>query len=75
MIKKENFKKMLIYSYLFIFIIINSMLPNKTNTQKLSDLKTIIPGIEKVYSSEEDINNEDNNYYSIKIFEIIHNLF
>ena len=64
--------------YLYIFIIFTSMLPTKENMVNISKLKTIIPGIETLYNNNE--NNNDNNLnnkkdYSIKILEIIQNIF
>ena len=63
--------------YLYVFIIFTSMLPTKENIAKISELKTILPGIEKIYNTDES-NNMNNNdkkiIYSFKLLEIIQNI-
>ena len=49
-IEKINFyliKKHLIV-YIYVFIIFSSMLPNKDNIQNLTNLNTIVPGINNI---------------------------
>ena len=60
--------------YLYVFIIFTSMLPNKENITKVSELKTIVPGIDKLYDKEHK-NEEIEIEYSFKLFEIIKNIF
>lgn len=60
--------------YLYVFIIFTSMLPTKENITKVSELKTIIPGIDKLYDKEQK-NEEIEIEYSFKLFEIIKNIF
>lgn len=60
--------------YLYVFIIFTSMLPNKENTTKISELKTVFPNIDKIYNI--DKNNENPKIeYSFKLFEILENIF
>ena len=60
--------------YLYVFIIFTSMLPTKENITKVSELKTIISGINKLYDKEQK-NEEIEIEYSFKLFEIIKNIF
>jgi len=50
------------------------MLPTKENITKVSELKTIISGINKLYDKEQK-NEEIEIEYSFKLFEIIKNIF
>lgn len=60
--------------YLYIFIIFTSTLPNKENITKISEFKTVFPGIDKIYSK--DSKKEENQIeYSFKLFEILENIF
>ena len=62
--------------YLYIFIIFTSMLPTKENIINISELRTIIPGIENIYDNN-NLSKENNNEkkYSIKLLEILKNIF
>lgn len=61
--------------YLYVFIIFASMLPTKENITKISELKTILPGIEKIYNNDSSIKeDEEKKIYSFKLLEIIQNI-
>lgn len=71
----KNLKKYMTI-YLYVFIIFTSMLPTKENIVNISELKTIIPGIQNIYNNEKsDEEIESNKEYSFKILEIIQNIF
>lgn len=78
---KEKFRETLnnklikknIFVYIYIFIIFSSMLPNKENINNLSNLNTIIPGINNL--NHNDKSNNENIKYSFKLFEILQNIF
>ena len=78
---KEKFRETLnnklikknIFVYIYIFIIFSSMLPNKENINNLSDLNTIIPGINNLNHNNKS--NNENIKYSFKLFEILQNIF
>ncbi|MBO5476783.1 MAG: hypothetical protein J6A15_03395 [Clostridia bacterium] len=59
--------------YLYVFIIFTSMLPNRENMTKVSELKTIFPGIDKIYDKEKN-EEESQIKYSFKLFEILQNI-
>lgn len=60
--------------YLYVFVIFTSMLPTKENMTKVSELKSVFPGIDKIYDKEK--NEEDFEIkYSFKLFEILENIF
>lgn len=59
-------KSSFIYSCALVFVIISSMIPNKENSYLIEPLYTILPGVEKVYNSNEISVNKK---YSIKIIE------
>lgn len=60
--------------YLYVFVIFTSMLPTKENMTKVSELKSVFPGIDKIYDKEK--NEEDLEIkYSFKLFEILENIF
>lgn len=63
--------KRIFYTYLFVLVILNAMIPSKENISKLSNLKTILPGIDNVYSTKNNIENSKSNSYSFKTFEIL----
>lgn len=67
---KNIFKKIL-YTYLFVLVILNAMIPNRENVSRLSNLNTILPGIDKIYSTKNNIENSKSNSYSFKTFEIL----
>lgn len=60
--------------YFYVFIIFTSMLPNKENIANIEELKTIFPGIDKIYSNEKENENTEEIKYSFKILEIIQNI-
>lgn len=48
--------------------------PNKENLEKIQALNTIIPNLDKVYTSNENIIKDNNITYDLKIIEFIENL-
>lgn len=74
-IEKINFyliKKHLLV-YIYVFIIFSSMLPNKDNIQNLTNLNTIVPGINNIKKNDEK--KEEETRYTFKLFEILENIF
>ena len=67
---KKTIKK-IFYTYLFVLVILNAMIPSKENISKLSNLNTILPSIDNVYSTKNNIENPKSNNYSFKTFEIL----
>ena len=74
-IEKINFylinKHLIVYIY--VFIIFSSMLPNKDNIQNLTNLNTIVPGINNIKKNDEK--KEEETRYTFKLFEILENIF
>ncbi len=68
----KNLKKHLTI-YLYVFIIFTSMIPSKENITKISELKTIIPGIENLYKNNNN-NKDEEKEYSFKLLEFIQNI-
>lgn len=72
----NKFIKKIIRNYLttfiYVFIIFSSMLPNQNNYTNLKELNTIIPGIDKTFSNDETVTIPK---YSLKILEILQNIF
>lgn len=73
---KNNLKlnlNYLVYSFIFIFVIINSMIPNNEKSNSIVPLKTILPGIESIYATNNIgynvTSNSETTTFSFKIFE------
>ena len=49
------------------------MLPNKDNIQNLTNLNTIVPGINNIKKNDEK--KEEETRYTFKLFEILENIF
>ena len=60
--------------YLYVLIIFTSMLPSKENITKVSELKTIVPGIDRIYDKKQKNEEKEIEYY-FKLFEIFKNIF
>ena len=54
-----------------MFIIINSLLPTQKNLSNLTPLKTILPGIDRIYTTDNKNNEKNETTTSIKFLEII----
>lgn len=48
--------------------------PSKENLEKIEDLNTILPGINKIYLDDEELENNKNFEYDFKIIDIIQSL-
>ena len=72
----NKFIKKIIRNYLttfiYVFIIFSSMLPNQNNYTNLQELNIIIRGIDKTFSNDETVTSPK---YSLKTLEILQNIF
>lgn len=58
---------------IYVLLIVSTMLPSSKNSSQISNFKTIIPQIDKIYTS--NANTENNAKYSFKILEILKDIF
>ncbi len=58
---------------IYVLIIISTMLPSSKKSSQISNFKTIIPQINTLYTNDSKM--ENNAKYSLKILEIIKDIF